>query len=85
MEQINTDSKPPITPGGFRWFYYDEDILYEKLLESCNLKGIRERKLNESLRKLRDRLKLKKSKRPKVLPGAPVNGQQQSLPALINK
>lgn len=66
MEQINTDSKPMVPQGEFVWFYYDEDILYEKLLESCNLKGIRERKLNESLRKLRDRLKLKKSKRPKV-------------------
>ena len=84
MEQINTDSKPMIAQGDFVWFYYDEDILYEKLLEvrvtfcnilqSCNLKGIRERKLNESLRKLRDRLKLKKSKRPKVT-APPVNGQ----------
>jgi len=36
------------------------------------LKGIRERKLNESLRKLRDRLKLKKAKRPKV-PVASIN------------
>ncbi len=45
--------------------------------KSCNLKGIRERRLNESLRKLRDRLKLKKIKRSKVLPAvvAPANGQ----------
>ena len=33
MEQINTDSKPMVPQGDFVWFYYDEDILYEKLLE----------------------------------------------------
>lgn len=42
MEQINTDSMPMIAPqGDFIWFYYDEDILYEKLLEVrftfCNI------------------------------------------------
>ena len=34
MEQIDASSKPVDTNhGGFRWFYYDEDIQYEKLLE----------------------------------------------------
>ncbi len=33
MEEINTDSKQTSFSGGFRWFFYDEDILYEKLLE----------------------------------------------------
>ena len=33
MEQINTDSKPMVPQGEFVWFYYEEDILYEKLLE----------------------------------------------------
>jgi hypothetical protein len=33
MEQINTDSKAMVDQGDFVWYYYDEDILYEKLLE----------------------------------------------------
>jgi len=28
-----------------QWFYYDEDSQFEKLLEACNVKGIRERRL----------------------------------------
>jgi len=29
----------------FKWCYYDEEDEFEKLVEACNLKGIRERKL----------------------------------------
>lgn len=28
-----------------KWFYYDQEDEFEKLIEACNLKGIRERKL----------------------------------------
>lgn len=28
-----------------KWFYYDEEDEFEKLIEACNIKGIRERKL----------------------------------------
>ena len=52
-------------------------------MESCNLKGIRERRLNENLRKIAERLKLKKMKKPKLDPQGssstiqpPSNGQQ---------
>ena len=45
------------------WFYYDEEEHYELLLESLNPKGVRERKLQENLRKVKDRLKLRKVKK----------------------
>lgn len=43
--------------------FYDEEEEFEKLIEACNMKGIRERKLQESLRKIKDRLKLKRNKK----------------------
>lgn len=49
----------------YRWYYYDEEDELEKLLIACNIKGIRERKLNENLRKLSERMKLKKTRKPK--------------------
>ena len=47
----------------FAWYYYDEEDEFDKLMEACNIKGIRERKLQENLRKIKDRLKLKKSRK----------------------
>ena len=47
----------------FKWYYYDQEEEFERLVDECNLKGIRERKLQENLRKIRDRLKLKKSRK----------------------
>lgn len=61
------------------WYFYDEEGQFDKLIEACNIKGIRERKLQENLKKLRDRMKLKKSRKPKVVPEAShelANGQQ---------
>ena len=55
-----------LSKATFAWSYYDEEGQFEKLLEACNLKGIRERRLQENLRKLRDRLKLKKTRKTKV-------------------
>jgi len=46
-----------------QWFYYDEEDEFSKLVESMNPKGIREKKLHENLKKLGDRMKLKKSKK----------------------
>ena len=54
----------------FSWHYYEREDQYEDLFESLNLKGQRERKLQENLKKIKDRLKLKKSKR-KPLPVQP--------------
>lgn len=51
------------TQYNYRWVYYDEEDEFDKLVEACNIKGIRERKLQENLRKIKERLKLKKSKK----------------------
>jgi hypothetical protein len=61
-DELNDMSDPT-----FRWFYYDEEEEFEKLLEGCNIKGIRERKLQENLRKIKDRIKLKKSKKSQAI------------------
>jgi len=70
----------------FQWFFYDEEAQFYKLLESCNIKGIRERRLNENLRKVAERLKLKKMKKPKADAAAaqPANGQQ-TITSLLSK
>lgn len=44
------------------WYCIEEDDKFDHLLQSMNPKGIREKKLLESLRKCRDRLKLRKPK-----------------------
>jgi len=54
-----------------QWFYLDEEDKFDALIESMNPKGLRERKLLENLRKCRDRLKLKKTKKITVV-AAPV-------------
>lgn len=46
-----------------KWFYFDEESKLERLLESLNVKGIREKKLLEGIKKCKDRLKLKKGKK----------------------
>ena len=56
----------------YTWYFIDEEEQFEKLIEACNIKGIRERRLQENLRKLRDRLKLKKTRKPKPIATAGV-------------
>jgi benzoyl-CoA reductase/2-hydroxyglutaryl-CoA dehydratase subunit BcrC/BadD/HgdB len=46
-----------------RWFYIDEEDKFDTLVESMNPRGIRERKLLDSLKKSKDRLKLRKTKK----------------------
>jgi hypothetical protein len=60
-DDIMDDPREPT----FDWFYYDEEDEFEKLIEACNLKGIRERRLQENLRKIRDRMKLRKTRKSK--------------------
>ena len=45
------------------WFYYDEEEEMEKLIETLNPKGIREKKLQENLKKIADKVKLKKTRK----------------------
>jgi hypothetical protein len=52
----------------FEWFYYETEEDFSKLLEACNVKGIRERKLRENLQRIGDKMKLKKSKAKKAAP-----------------
>jgi hypothetical protein len=61
-EQIQMASAEP----RFQWFYYETEEEFVKLLEACNVKGIRERKLRENLQRIGDKMKLKKSKAKKV-------------------
>ena len=47
----------------FTWYYIEDEEKYEQLVESLNPKGIREKKLQENLRKIKNHLKLKKTKK----------------------
>lgn len=47
-----------------RWGFIDEEEAFEQLLESLNARGIREKKLQENLKKIRNQLKMKKAKKP---------------------
>lgn len=49
-----------------KWQYLDEEQSFDQLIESLNPKGIREKKLIEGLKKCKERLKLKKSKKGDV-------------------
>ena len=67
-----------LSEPSFAWFYYDEEDEFDKLMEGCNIKGIRERKLQENLRKIKDRLKLKKSRKSNAAkPVVDGEGKQQ--------
>lgn len=60
------------TKTEYSWFYYDNDLEVFTLTEKClNVKGTREKQLQQALRGVRDRLKLKKVALPK-----PVEAQQ---------
>ncbi len=47
----------------FTWYYIEDEEKYEQLVESLNPKGFREKKLQENLRKIKNHLKLKKTKK----------------------
>jgi hypothetical protein len=46
-------------------------------MQSLNPKGIRERKLQESIKKIKDRLKLQKAKKVKALEQAPIEQKEE--------
>mmetsp|Transcript_2953 Transcript_2953/g.2783 ORF Transcript_2953/g.2783 Transcript_2953/m.2783 type:complete len:93 (+) Transcript_2953:2141-2419(+) len=64
-EEIEIVMKQPEEPR-YRWFYYDEEDQFNNLVDACNQKGIRERKLQDNLKRIAERMKLKKSKNKKV-------------------
>ena len=47
-----------LTETKYSWFYYETEDQLEELMQSLNPKGIRERKLQENIKKIKDRLKL---------------------------
>lgn len=55
-----------LTETKYSWFYYENEDQLEELMQSLNPKGIKEKKLQESIKKIKDRLKLQKTKKPKV-------------------
>lgn len=55
-----------LTETRYSWFYYENEDQLEELIQSLNPKGTRERKLQESIKKIKDRLKLKKAKKVKA-------------------
>lgn len=55
--------EPLVEGTKHHWFYYEDEESFDGLVESLNPKGVRERKLQENLRKLKEKLKLKKPKR----------------------
>lgn len=66
-EVVATDPDSAIqTPNKVYWQYIDEEEKFDMLVESMNPKGVRERKLLESLRKCKDRLKLKKTRKSMI-------------------
>ena len=44
-ELMKDDYIPEMKQVKYQWFFYDEEDEFEKLVEACNIKGIRERKL----------------------------------------
>jgi hypothetical protein len=49
----------------YQWYFIDDEDQFDQLFDSFNLKGIREKKLLESLKKVRVSLKMKKAKKVK--------------------
>ncbi len=54
---------PEVLDHKFTWYYIEDEDKYEQLVESLNPKGIREKKLQENLKKIKNHLKLKKTKK----------------------
>ena len=85
MTEVEPASAPAVpTKTVYSWYYYEREDQFDNLFDCLNLKGQRERKLQESLKKIKDRLKLKKAKKVAVskLPVIPaISENQESKPA----
>lgn len=60
-ESLDIQDKPK-----YVWFFIDDEDQFDQLFDSLNLKGIREKKLLENLKKIRIVLKMKKGKKTKA-------------------
>ena len=54
---------PALPEYRFEWVFIDEEDKFDQLLDSLNIKGIKEKRLQESLRKLRFSIKMKKGRK----------------------
>lgn len=61
VTEISEEDEKPVQK--YKWFFIDKEDHFEQFFDSLNLKGIREKKLIESLKKVRLSLKMKKSKK----------------------
>jgi len=78
-ERIATENTAQALPEyKYGWSFIDEEDQFDQLLDSLNAKGVREKKLQESLRKIRFSIKMKKSKKP----SAQKNGEEAASGAI---
>ena len=64
---IPESMQQPVSSGvRYSWYYYEREDQLEELLDCLNFKGQSERKLQENLRKVKDRLKLIKTKKAAI-------------------
>lgn len=75
----------PVVPTEthYSWFYYEREDQFDELIESLNVKGQRERKLQENLKKIKDRLKLKRPKRVAAAKLAEGEGQPSGIEVAV--
>lgn len=74
VEQIE-EPQDPI----FKWLFYEEDDDLETLIVTLNIKGIREKKLQDNLRRVQARSKLKKTNKRNTNPSKLTTPQQDSV------
>ena len=70
-----------LTETKYHWFYYEDEDQFEALLQGLNPKGLKERKLQEGLRKIKERLKLQKPKKVKTQEPAAEQKEEQKTDA----
>jgi len=58
---MNEDHQASTT--SYEWYFIEEEEKFDQLFESLNLKGTREKKLQEGLKKIKSTIKLKKPKK----------------------
>jgi hypothetical protein len=61
LDQMKGDQQAPTT--SYEWYFIEEEEKFDQLFESLNLKGTREKKLQEGLKKIKGTIKLKKPKK----------------------
>lgn len=66
VDMLSDEAPVEATRVEYSWHYYETEEQLNLLIERLNTKGIRERRLQDSLRRVKDILKLKKNKKAKA-------------------